>query len=402
MRMAWFDPFSGASGDMVLGALVDAGLDVAALREGLAGLDLDGYTLTAERTADRVIAGTRVRVTVDGARQGGRRWSDIRRLLEDSRLPDHVRAAALAVFAALAEVEAGIHGEPVDRVHFHEVGGVDAIVDIVGVCLGLDLLGVEAVFSGPPRLGQGMVMSRHGPLPVPAPATLALMARAGAPTAAPREAMTRVDAELLTPTGAALLTTLATFTTPAMVPAAIGYGYGTKELPWPNALRVVIGEIVADGLTADAEWLLETNLDDLSPQGYELLLERVFAAGAADAWLTPVQMKKGRPGTVVSAIADDAHADAVEAAIFANSPTLGVRRTAIRRTKADRRHVVAETPWGPVRVKLRGVGGVVTGATPEYEDVAAVARRHGLSFAEVSAVAALEGDGWLGRPWDEG
>lgn len=401
MRVAWFDPFSGASGDMVLGALIDAGLDVAALREGLSGLDLDGYALTAEPITDRVIAGTRARVTVDEERRGGRRWSDIRALIEDSRLPDHVRAAALAVFAALAEVEAGIHGEPVDRVHFHEVGGVDAIVDIVGACLGLDLLGVEAVFSGPPRLGQGMVMSRHGPLPVPAPATLALLARAGAPTAAPREAMTRVDAELLTPTGAALLTTLATFTTPAMVPAAIGYGYGTKELPWPNALRVVIGE-VDDETPAETEWLLETNLDDLSPQGYELLLERVFAAGAADAWLTPVQMKKGRPGTVVSAIADEGHADAVEAAIFANSPTLGVRRTAIARTKAARRHVIAETPWGPVRVKLRGVGGVVTGATPEYEDVAAIARRHGLSFAEVSSVAALEGDAWLGRPWDEG
>lgn len=400
MRVAWFDPFSGASGDMVLGALIDAGLDVAALREGLAGLDLDGYALTAEPITDRVIAGTRVRVTVDEARRDGRRWSDIRALVEDSRLPDHVRAAALAVFAALAEVEAGIHGEPVERVHFHEVGGVDAIVDIVGACLGLDLLGVEAVFSGPPRLGQGMVMSRHGPLPVPAPATLALLARAGAPTAAPREAMTRVDAELLTPTGAALLTTLATFTTPAMVPAAIGYGYGTKELPWPNALRVVIGD-VEDDAPAETEWLLETNLDDLSPQGYELLLERVFAAGAADAWLTPVQMKKGRPGTVVSAIADEGHADAVEAAIFANSPTLGVRRTAIARTKAARRHVVAETPWGPVRVKLRGVGGGVTGATPEYEDVAAIARRHGLPFAEVSSVAALEGDGWLGRPWDE-
>lgn len=400
MRVAWFDPFSGASGDMVLGALIDAGLEIAALREGLAGLDLDGYALTAERTTDRVIAGTRVRVTVDEARRGGRRWSDIRALIEDSRLPDHVRAAALAVFAALAEVEAGIHGEPVDRVYFHEVGGVDAIVDIVGACLGLDLLGVEAVFSGPPRLGQGMVMSRHGPLPVPAPATLALLARAGAPTAAPREAMTRIDAELLTPTGAALLTTLATFTTPSMIPAAIGYGYGTKELPWPNALRVVIGD-VEDDAPAETEWLLETNLDDLSPQGYELLLERVFAAGAADAWLTPVQMKKGRPGTVVSAIADEGHADAVEAAIFANSPTLGVRRTAIARTKAARRHVVAETPWGPVRVKLRGVGGGVTGATPEYEDVAAIARRHGLPFAEVSSVAALEGDGWLGRPWDE-
>ena len=243
MRVAWFDPFSGASGDMVLGALIDAGLSIDRLRGELAKIDLGGYQIGAERTTDQVIGGTRFRVEVDAAHQGHRHWSDIRTLIEDSRLTDPVRERALSVFRNLAEAEAEIHGEPVDHVHFHEVGGVDAIVDICGACIGLDLLGIERVFSGSPRLGHGMVRTQHGLLPIPAPATALLMARAQAPVAAPRPDMADIEAELLTPTGAAILTTLATFGQPAMVPATIGYGYGTKRLPWPNALRVVIGEI---------------------------------------------------------------------------------------------------------------------------------------------------------------
>ncbi len=401
MRVALFDPFSGASGDMVLGALIDAGLSVDLLREELAKVDLNGYRITADRTTDRVIAGTRFRVDVDPASRAQRRWSDIRTLIEDSRLPDPVRAAALAVFGRLASVEAEIHGVPVERVHFHEVGGVDAIVDICGACIALDALGVGAVFSGPPRVGSGMVRTQHGLLPVPAPATALLLARAAAPIAPPLPEMESVGAELLTPTGAALITTLATFRQPEMTPRRIGYGYGTKVLPWPNALRVTIGdspdgEAIIDG---SHEVLIETNIDDMNPQFYAILLERLVENGANDAWLTPVQMKKGRPGVVVSAIASLAAAEEIEAVFFANSPTLGVRRTAITRTKAPRRFVSVTTAWGDVRLKLRGSGATVSNAVPEYEDVAAIARREGIAVARVWDEAHRLGDAFVGTAW---
>lgn len=401
MRAVWFDPFSGASGDMVVGALIDAGLPVDQLQEELAKLDLGGYRITAARTTDRVTAGTRFRVELDDADQGHRHWSDIRSLIEGSQLADPVRERALSVFRNLAEAEAEIHGEPVDHVHFHEVGGIDAIVDICGACIGLDLLGVEAVFSGPPRLGRGMVQTQHGLLPIPAPATALLMARAGAPIAAPRDDMAVVEAELLTPTGAAILTTLATFRQPDMVPAAIGYGYGTKVLPWPNALRVVIGEIAdpnaRNGESGDV--LIETNIDDMNPQFYEVLVERLFDAGAVDVWLTPVQMKKGRPGTVVSAIVPAARADTAEAAIFANSPTLGVRRTAITRTRAARGSVTVTTRWGDVRLKLRGIDGRVSTAIPEYEDVALISRTGDVPVNSVWSEAYRLGEVFLGQRW---
>ncbi len=401
MRVAWFDPFSGASGDMVLGALIDAGLSVEWLRDELTKLDLTGYRIAAERTTDRVVAGTRFRVEVEPGQHTQRRWSDIRTLIEDSRLADQVRAAALSVFGSLAGAEAEIHSEPVDRVHFHEVGGVDAIVDICGACIGLDALGVAAVFSGAPQVGRGMVRTQHGLLPVPAPATALLMARSGAPIAAPRPEIETVDVELLTPTGAAILTTLATFTRPAMVPARIGYGYGTKVLPWPNALRVVIGD-AADPEAVngpDNEVLIETNLDDMNPQFYELLVERLLGGGARDVWLTPVQMKKGRPGTVVSAIAPGAHADAIEALIFANTPTLGVRRTAIARTKAPRHLVTVRTRWGDVRLKLRGLDGRVANAVPEYDDVVAISRTTGVPVGPVWDEAHRLGEAQVGRLW---
>ncbi len=401
MRVVWFDPYSGASGDMVLGALIDAGLSIEQLRDELSKVDLAGYRISAELTTDRVITGTRFRVEVDAGSRVQRRWSDIRTLIEDSRLTDHVRAAALAVFRSLAEAEAEIHGETVDQVHFHEVGGVDAIVDICGACIGLDALGVAAIYSGPPRLGHGMVRTQHGLLPIPAPATALLMARSRAPIAPPRADMMTTETELLTPTGAAILTTLATFRQPEMVPSAIGYGYGTKDLPWPNALRVMIGDIAdPEALNdADGELLIETNIDDMNPQFYEPLLERLQSAGAHDVWLTPVQMKKGRPGTVVSVIASVAEADALEALIFANTPTLGVRRTAITRTKAPRQFISVITQWGEVRLKLRGSKGRVINAVPEYEDVVGISRTAGVAISEVWDEAHRLGDAYVGRPW---
>ncbi|HEU0113616.1 MAG TPA: nickel pincer cofactor biosynthesis protein LarC, partial [Thermomicrobiales bacterium] len=348
MKIAWFDPFSGTSGDMILGALLDAGCPIDALRAELARIPLTGYRLAVERASQHGIGGARVDVVVDEG-ETARDWRAIRALLEISALPDAVRRRIVAIFARLAAAEAAIHGEAVEDVHFHEVGGIDAIVDIAGAVIGLDLLGVERVYSAPPRLGAGWARSAHGQIPVPAPATAALLAAAGAPFAP--EPPGEPAGELLTPTGAAILTTLATFERPAMAPSAIGYGFGRRQLPWPNALRVWIGEAAAE--TGDGELLVQTNLDDMNPQFLEPLLERLFAAGALDAWLEPVVMKKGRPAVVVSAICPAGRRDAVEAAFFANSTTLGVRVTAIERTKAARAFRTVATRWGDVRLKLR-------------------------------------------------
>lgn len=395
MRIAYFDPFSGASGDMILGALLDAGLSEAALRSDLGKIDLPGYSMTVRRGERQSISGTHVTVT-PAEDQPHRHWRDIRTLIEESALDPQVRVAALSVFSRLAEAEAGVHGTSPEEVHFHEVGGVDAIVDICGACIGLTILGIEAVFSGPPRLGSGFVRAAHGLLPVPAPATASLLARAGAPTAGPDPGTEAVQVELLTPTGAAILTTLAEFRRPDFVPSAIGYGLGTRELPWPNALRVWIGEAQDAGGDDDGDLLLETNIDDMNPQFFELLSDRLFAAGALDVWLTPIAMKKGRPATLVSIIAARRDRRGIEDALVANSTTLGVRCQPIERVKAARRFETVVTRWGEVRVKLRGWNGRVLDARPEYDDCVAIARAREIPIREVWNEAARLGEVYVG------
>jgi len=395
MHIAYFDPFSGASGDMVLGALLDAGLALPDLRAELGKLDVRGYELRAESLTRHGLRGTRVSVAVAGD-QPGRDWAAIRALVAGSALDQGVKDAALAIFGRLAQAEAQVHGVPVDDVHFHEVGGVDAIVDICGAAIGLHLLGIARVFSGPPRLGSGFVQSQHGLLPVPAPATAELMAMVGAPTAAPPSGVEPVAAELLTPTGAAILTVLAEFRRPAFVPAAIGYGFGARELPWPNALRVWLGE-TDDAAEAGAELVLETNIDDMNPQFYELLVERLFAAGALDVWLTPIIMKKGRPATRVSALCAASRRGSLEDVLIENSTTLGVRALGVDRVKAPRRVETVVTRWGDVRLKLRGWNGRVIGAVPEYDDCAAIARAHDIPLREVWDEAHRIGEAYVGR-----
>ncbi len=380
MRIAFFDPFSGASGDMILGALIDAGVDLPTLRASLGKIDLSGYALSAERVSQHGIRGTRVTVNV-ASDQPQRDWQAIRVLLEGSALDPPVRDAAMTVFHRLAEAEAHVHGVDVDTAHFHEVGGVDAIVDVCGACIGLALLRVEAVYSGPPHLGSGFARSQHGVIPIPAPATAELMARAKAPVAPPTSLTDGVAGELLTPTGAALLTTLAEFRQPSYVPSAVGYGFGQRELPWPNALRLFIGE--ADAIDTEGELLLETNIDDLNPQFYELLVERLFAAGALDVWLTPITMKKGRPATGVNVLCSATRRLALEDTLIQNSSTLGIRATRVDRTKAARGQEIVVTRWGDIRVKVRGWNGRVIDVAPEYDDCLVVAREHGIPLREV-------------------
>ena len=398
MPIAFFDPFSGASGDMVLGALVDAGLALDDLRAVLTGLDLDGYRITAERMEQHGITGTRVRVHVDDD-QPARDWRVIQDLLMQSDLPEPVRDAALAIFGALAAAEAHVHGADIEHVHFHEVGGVDAIVDIVGAVAGLYLMGVDAVYSGPPALGRGFARSQHGIIPVPAPATAQLLTNAGAPS---RDA--EVEAELLTPTGAAILTTLAVFDRPQFTSTSIGYGFGQRSLPWPNALRVWIGELAEREpsqsdpvIPATSEILLEANIDDMNPEFYELLTERLFDAGALDVYLTPIVMKRGRPATTVSVIASASDRSAIEETLFQDSSTFGVRVLTLDRTKAGRSWETVATRWGDVRLKLKIVRGRVIEVAPEYVDCANIARESGAPLRLIYGEALRLGDVFVGQ-----
>ena len=398
-RIAVFDPFSGASGDMILGALVDAGAPLASLEEAIAQLRLDGVHITSEPASTGAVRGVRVHVDSDTA-QPSRDWRSIRSLLEDSALAPAVRDAALAVFAALAAAEAAAHGESVEQVHFHEVGAVDAIVDIVGACVGLHALGIEQVVSHPVAVGSGWVRSDHGLLPIPAPATANLLAQNSVPLRQDPPGASN-PGELLTPTGAAILATLATWTIPAYVPERVGYGFGSRALPWPNALRLWLGETPGASGPEHEELLLETNIDDMNPQFFEPLSERLFAAGALDVWLTSVTMKKGRPATVVSAIVPANQRAAVERALFVESTTIGVRATPVSRTRAPRRFETVTTRWGDVRLKLRGWEGRVIGAMPEYDDCLRLSRESDAPIREIWAEAHRLGDVFAGQRWHD-
>ena len=395
MRIAYLDPYSGASGDMTLGALVDAGVPLATIQTALAGLPLEGYRLVAEEASQHGIHGTRVSVPLD-AEQPARDWAAIRTMIAGSALNPAITHSALAVFERLAEAEAAVHGVPVDSVHFHEVGGVDSIVDICGACAGFAALGVETIYAGPPAVGSGFVRAAHGLLPVPAPATAEILARAGARFTSRLPPGETPPGELLTPTGAALLTVLARSGQPSIAPDRVGYGFGQRQLPWPNALRLYVGE-GADSPADGGEVILEANIDDLDPRAYELLSERLFAAGALDVWLTPIQMKKGRPAITLAALAPATLRPALEDLIVRNTTTLGVRATVVDRTKAARLHRVVTTRWGDVRVKLRGWQGRVIDATPEYEDCVALARAHDLPLRDVTAEAHRQGEAYSGR-----
>jgi uncharacterized protein (TIGR00299 family) protein len=400
VRIAYFDPFSGASGDMTLGALVDAGAPVAEIATMLAGLNLPGWRLEAEPASQNGIGGTRVSVIVEDEAHS-RTWRVIREMIESSALPDRVKDRSMAIFANLAEAEAAIHGATPDDVHFHEVGGIDAIIDICGASCAIELLGIEAVYSGPPRAGTGFAKSMHGVIPVPAPATARLLAMANAPVPPAFPDLDAVPGELLTPTGAAILTTLARFERPAFTPVAIGYGYGRKTFPWPNALRVWIGETSETPAEDDGEILIETNIDDMSAQHVELLIERLFAAGAYDAWTAPINMKKGRPALLVSAIGPASARDRLSETMIEQSTTLGVRIQPITRIKAARRIETIVTRWGDVRVKLRGWNGRVIDIAPEYDDCAAIARREDLPLRQVWNEAHRIGEAFVGLRMDE-
>jgi hypothetical protein len=310
----------------------------------------------------------------------------VEEIITDSDLPDEVKQRGLDVFRRLAQAEAKVHGAPVESIHFHEVGAMDAIVDVMGAAIGLWLLGVEKAYGSPVHVGRGTVKCAHGVLPVPAPATLELLQ--GVPIYG-RD----VDAELVTPTGAAVLTTVAESfgEIPLMRVKQIGYGAGTRELPIPNLLRLSIGETdtAEEGYEKDTATLIETNIDDMNPQWYEHVSARLFEAGALDVFLTPIQMKRGRPATQLSVLVTEAHRADVLDILFAETTTIGVRAHPVRRWKLTREIISVETPYGPIDVKIARRGETVLNITPEHRDCQRVAAERGIPLKQVHR-AALE------------
>ena len=390
MTILYIDAFSGISGDMFLGALLDAGLAEADLRKALAQLPVGGYELLVRKEKRGSLAATRVEVKLDPkVKQPHRNLSEIEEIIRQQATGNRQRATdkALAVFRRLAEAEARVHGTTAEKVHFHEVGAVDAIVDIFGVCAGLEMLGVERIVSSGLPMGSGTVESAHGRLPVPAPAVAELMK--GFPVRECGE-----EGELTTPTGAALAVTLADAfgPMPAMTVEHVGYGAGAREnKDVPNVLRLILGrEVGGDAAESDTVWLLEANLDDATGQTVGAATQALFEAGAVDVWATAATMKKGRPGVVVSCLVPEGLVGAAEEAFFRETPTFGVRRMRMERTKLAREHVTVETRFGPVRVKVGRRAGRVVTATPEYEDCRRLAAEGGVGVREVYQAAIAE------------
>ncbi len=382
MKIAYLDCFAGASGDMLLGAIVDCGISIETLREALKKLPLEGYQLDVERSRRGAIAGTKVKVLVDSnAHQPHRGLKDILAILDESDITANVKERATKVFALLAKAEAKVHGVSVADVEFHEVGAVDSIIDTVGVIIGFELLGIDKIYASPFTLGSGYINTQHGLLPVPAPGTLEIISASNAPTVPPPPTTTPVG-ETVTPTGAAIICSLAVFERPPFVIDKVGYGLGSRDHPeLPNTLRMWLGH-TAEGPSRDLR-LLQTNIDDMNPEIYGYLMEQLFTEGALDVWLTPIQMKKNRPGTILSVLSPiDKEATIVER-ILRETSTLGVRSQPFSRYEADRWTESFDTSFGTVRVKIKGLNGRRISVAPEYEDCRRIALDTGLPLQEV-------------------
>jgi len=386
MKTLYFDCFAGASGDMILGALIAAGVDPEAFRQQLSLLGVDGYALNFEIVNRSGISATHARVET-APEHAHRHLSDILKIIYDSRLTDNVKDRAARIFSRLAEAEARVHNEPVERVHFHEVGALDAIVDVVGAAICFELLGVERFVSSPLHVGSGTVAMAHGRYPVPPPAVAELLK--GVPFYS-----TDIVGELVTPTGAAIITTVCTDygPIPQMKLEQTGYGAGTREYEkFPNALRVLIGEDDNDATPDERLWMIETNMDDISPQILGHVMERAFDLGALDCYFTSVQMKKNRPGVLLSILCRSEQRAALSELLFSETTTLGVRAYEVERRALQRQILAVETQYGPIDVKVAQLNGHVLKAMPEYEQCRQAARSANvpLRVVEEAARAAL-------------
>jgi len=374
-----FDCFSGISGDMILGALVDAGLSPRALRKGLQALPVQNYRLKVNKVYRGPIHATRVEVIIPPSETKPLSWPQIQRALKQSTLPPWVKAQAITVFNRLANAEGKVHGESPAKIHFHEVGVIDSLVDVVGGLLGCHLLGVTTYSASPINVGAGAVSTAHGLLPVPAPAVAELAIGVPIGSRGPQ-------IELTTPTGLAILTSLTQQfeSVPAIVFKTIGYGAGTANPEgWPNVLRVFLGETPSgQPFNADQVMLLETNIDDMNPQLYEGVIEQLFEAGALDVSLTPIIMKRGRPGIILSVLAAPHHAGILTQTIFVETSTIGIRTQLINRLTLPRIMSTIKIEQGTVRIKTSTVGNKKK-STPEFQDCLAIAKKSGHPVRDV-------------------
>lgn len=386
MRTLYFDCFAGASGDMILGAMVAAGVDPNTLREQLSLLNVEGFKIDFETVDRSGLSATYARVETVREHKH-RHLADVRRIIENSSVSDAAKELSIRIFTRLAEAEARVHNEPIEKVHFHEVGALDAIVDVVGAAICFDLLKIDRFVSSPLHVGGGMIEMAHGRFPVPPPAVTELLH--GVPFYSGD-----IKGELLTPTGAAIITTVCEEygPIPRIKADRTGYGAGTREYEnFPNVLRVLVGETEADGATSQRLWMIETNLDDASPQIVGHVMDRVFEAGALDFYFTPVQMKKNRPGVLLSVLCGASEKEAVMTLLFTETTTLGIRSYEVERRALRRTVVQVETQYGPIDVKVAHLNGHVVNEMPEFEQCrnAAISADVPLKVVEEAARVAL-------------
>src|SRR5215216_608373 len=385
MKTLYFDCCAGASGDMILGAMVAAGVDPSFLREQLLLLPVAGFSIDFETVNRSGLSATYARVETAHEHKH-RHLSDIKQIIEGSALPGAVKQRAVQIFTRLAEAEARVHNEPIDHVHFHEVGALDAIVDVVGAAICFDALQIDRFICSPIHAGSGMVKMAHGQFPIPPPAVTELLK--GVPFYA-----TDIKGELLTPTGAAIITTVCNEygPIPEMLTETIGYGAGTREYPdFPNVLRVLLGEIEDKSATDERLWMLETNLDDASPQIVGHVMDRVLESGALDCFFTPVHMKKNRPGVLLSVLCGRDEKEAVMRLLFMETTTLGVRSYEVTRRALQRSMVRVETQYGPIDVKVAHLDGRVVNEMPEFEQCRQAAANANVPLKVVEEAARVE------------
>lgn len=384
MKTLYFDCFAGASGDMILGAMISAGVEPQALLSQLSLLNVQGYSIEFQTVDRSGISSTYARVQTP-TEHAHRHLSDILKIIYDSQLSPGVKDRAAKVFSRLADAEARVHNEPVDHVHFHEVGALDAIIDVVGAAICFDLAGVERFVCSPLHVGSGSVDMDHGRFPVPPPAVAELLK--GAPVYS-----TDIKGELVTPTGAAIIATVCSEygPIPKMELQQTGYGAGTRQYEkFPNVLRVLIGESEVQAATEEQLWMIETNVDDMSPQIFGHVMERVLEMGALDCYFTPIQMKKDRPGVLVSVLCRPEDKEHLTELVFAETTTLGVRSYEVQRRALEREIVRVETQYGSIDVKVARLNGHVVNDMPEYEQCRAAALKLGVPLRVVESAARL-------------
>jgi uncharacterized protein (TIGR00299 family) protein len=396
LKTAYLNCIGGISGDMLLGALVDAGVPLEQLDGALQTLNVGGFSLSARAERRGGVSGLLVTVGLDGPDDGRFQVSDFIRIVEDSSLGPRIVERACSVFRRLGEAEARVHNVSVEDVQLHELGSLDTLVDVVGAVVGLDLLDVEQLYCSTLPSGSGLVKSAHGLLPAPSPATLALFAMSGAPVGPPPRGI-RDAGEMVTPTGAAIATTLSTFRQPVMTVERVGYGLGSRNPEsYPNMLALWVGEETAGSKVTDLI-LIETNIDDMSAELLAYVQERLFDLGARDVWFAPIQMKKNRPATMLCALMPAELESTAVDLVMKETTTLGVRVRPVSRHEAERQILEIETSLGPVRVKVKRLGGRAVSVSPEYEECRRIAMARAMPLQDVyRRVQAEAGDRLLG------